>query len=509
MMSGIVRWPVPLRARVVVMLQWIALAHIGQVQFMRADVIEIHELEQQPSRWQRQSIDVAGRFRSANGDRLRLVDSSLEIRLAPRVHLPRPAPVCVELAGRLEPVGTAWVLLVTRVVRRDGELAQAMARRQRIAEADVAGMFALAQWAQLRAGWYHDRPLAAFGVQSAYQGLRAIEASIDRRPGAGAAYLGLATLAAWSGVAPAEVERLCHRGLWVLARSAEQQPLARWQLLERRASSWLPAIPPGGVANLARRDDYLADPEGVFGSADTAGRVWGRHWMHQHLARRRIALAAEVPDADCVALAAEAEVLLPENPEVAAALRLRSLRREADDFQRLPRSRWTALREELSELASPEEAARYVSQWLSSTRDRLSPVDALGRARLAADYEILANDQRTAAELYLEAWRLQPALPETEAGLRRLGYQRVNESWVLPTAFAQTAGEPVASSSILPGTTEREVLRRLQQPDRVTRTVSGRFVYEQWIYDGPPALRLVLRRSPGSHEATVLAVAAP
>lgn len=486
------------------------LAGVGPATPLAAEVLEVHELSARLADYGRGRLTIVGRFRSAAAGTIRLVDSALVCRLAPTARLPRPAPPHLELSGHFEPEGSEWVFLVEHAGRAPSEAQEFAARRGRIAADNPGSLYALATWARRRANWYRDAELEGLGVAAAREGLDAqIRPAHVRRDAA--RLLWLAQWAEWGGWEPEAIQSLRHEALALaLARSEPPTPVA-WRREARRVRRWLPgtdgAWPPEQAFDQA---SYLADPLTAYGQLPRELRPRAHRLLWSECVEREILAEAAQPRADLLELAARAERDLPDRPELPRDLRLREARGWAARPQELTRGRLLEIAARLTEAGQAAEAEAAIQDWLAAERRRLTARDALGRMRLAEDYRALAHDDATAGRLALEAWDLSPELARAAKLLAELGYQRLGSRWQRPEQLTPSQLQAVrsgrAASAVTVGASEQTVVERLRRPDRVARTVTGRQITEQWIYEGPPRLDLYLRRPPGGGSATVFAI---
>lgn len=481
---------------------------------LAAETVEIHEFEAQADQHIGQQRTVLGRFKSANAQRMLLVDSQIEFRLSKTVGRIRSNLRHVEVTGRLNRVGQDLVFAVEHVTATRSEAEVFADRRQAILSGDFRRLYDQSAWLRKRAGWYQDDALARLAAENYRQAFGWEEEAAAKAHDV-PRLRALADRGEQLGLEPSECDRIRHRAVWekLLQTSSDAEPTLR-ALAEEITALW----PQAGQAGSAWTEEdeaqvaaYLAEPAAKYAQATSPQRALLRRALWVEIMGRALEAAAR-GDAERLAdLALEAERNLPERPEWNRRLRLQEARRLARTPQQLSRSKATALNKELVELGQPDEARRTLSQWLGHRRRALDAGDAEGHAQVAADYRELLQDDSAAAQLYLQALRAAPNFAEAEAALQTLGYRRIAGAWQRQTQTA-TADQDVAEPQprgIRPGDTEHDVIRGLRKPDRIARTLSAGYLSELWIYDGPPRLYIYLKRGPGAPAARVVSLTAP
>lgn len=479
-----------------------------------AESLEVHELESQLAKYDGRQLTVVGRFKSANAQRMLLVDSQIEFRLSKTAGRVRSSFKNVEVTGRLSQDGKQWTLAVEHVAAAPGEAETFADRRKAILPGDYRRLYDLCAWLRSRAGWYHDDVLVRLAAEHYRQAFAWEEEALAKADDP-SRLLDLAARGAQLGLEAAECDRIRHRALWIRLRQtpSDAEPELR-RLAMEIAATW-PRAADAGTAWTAEEEavvaTYMVDPLASYAQADAQRRPLLQRALWVEVMGRALEAAARSDAARLAELALEAEKSLPERPDWNRRLRLQEARRLARTPQDLTRGKAVALHHELTSLGQPDEAKRLLSQWLGQARRKLNADDAEGHAQLAANYLELLDDNDTAAQLYQLALRAAPEFAEAQAALQMLGYRRVAGAWqkaVKSTDDEADSRQP-EPRGVQPGDTEQEVVRRLRQPDRITRTLSAGYLSELWIYDGPPRLYIYLKRGPGSATARVVTLAAP
>lgn len=479
-----------------------------------AESLEVHEFEPHAAQHLGQQRTVLGRFKSANAQRMLLVDSQIEFRLSKNAGRIGSNLKHVEITGHLSQQGQGWTFAVERLSPARSETEVFNDRRRSILTGDYRRLYDLCAWLRKRAAWYQDDALTRLAAENYRQAFGWEEdAAVKAQDIAGLREL--ADRGESLGLAAAECDRIRHRAHWEKLRqtSSDAEPELR-KLAEEVAALW-PAAATAGDAwssdNEQQVQEYLADPATAYAGAGAEQRTLLRRALWVEIMGRALEAAARADATRLAELAQEAADRLPERPEWNHRLRLQEARRLARAPQQLIRGKAVNLAKELTELGQGDEAQRMLSQWLGQRRRNLDVDDAEGHAQMAADYREFLQDDAAAAQLYLQALRAAPNFTAAETALQSLGYRRVAGAWqrqTQPAAGEENAAEP-EQRGVRPGDTEQEVIRRLRKPDRIARTLSAGYLSELWIYDGPPRLHIYLKRSPGSQTARVVSLAAP
>lgn len=491
----------------------VALLAISAAPAVCAESSEVHEFEPQAAQHVGQQRTVVGRFKSANAQRMLLVDSQIEFRLNKNSGRIGSNLKHVEVTGRLSQQGQGWTFAVERLAPARSETEIFNDRRRSILTGDYRRLYDLCAWLRKRAAWYQDDALTRLAAENYRQAFGWEEDAAAKAQDI-PRLRELADRGESLGLPAAECDRIRHRAHWEKLRqtSSEAEPELR-KLAEEVAALW-PAAATAGDAwspdDEQQVQEYLAEPATVYAGAGAEQRTLLRRALWVEIMGRALEAAARADASRLADLAQEAAGRLPERPEWNHRLRLQEARRLARAPQQLIRGKAVNLAKELTELGQPEESRRMLTQWLGQRRRDLDAGDAEGHAQMAADYRELLQDDAAAAQLYLQALRAAPNFTAAETALQSLGYRRVAGAWQRQTQRAgeENAAEP-EQRGVRPGDTEQDVIRRLRKPDRIARTLSAGYLSELWIYDGPPRLHIYLKRSPGSQTARVVSLAAP
>lgn len=476
--------------------------------------IGIESLEADPQRYLDIIITVDGRYRSAGAGKLYLHGSDIEFQLGDQARYVRRGMGNVEMRGRLTDRRGKLVFLVEFLQAVPSDIERFDARREMIREGNFSALYELSRWARRRSQSYDNRELYAL-ARKAFRDAFAWELAEARARGDANQLLHLSQRGAMFGLPQGRVDEILHEALWrKYERLAPRDDGARRDLADE-IRFWLPgsevALPKDDGPRHEARKAYLAAPRDVYANASQAERARWHRVFWSELTAASIRAAAERPEADLDQLADEASRLLPDRPELVRELRLRHLDERAARFHQLSRADVLVLRDAFHQWGEDERGRGVVRSWLDRQREQLDAHDAEQRLLLAADYRQLLGAEEAAARLLIEALEIAPELKDAERDLRALGYELRDGRWQLASAEPQRPADRGQRETVplTAGDPEREVLRRLQKPDRVARVASRGFVTEQWIYDGPPRLYIYLRRNTVTGQAFVLSLHAP
>jgi hypothetical protein len=258
---------------------------------------------------------------------------------------------------------------------------------------------------------------------------------------------------------------------------------------------------------------YTGDPVGAYRGAKAEVRKALDRWLVTEARRRALELRAEADPLASLALAREALGTIPDRPEVAAALQRRGLAEAPAQVARLRRVDVLELRGLFEREGKGEEGRALLRAWLEAQRKKLGDGDAEGRVLLAEEYLAQLADRPVAAELLLEAVKLDGSYRAATEALRRLGYRQEGGTWAAPAdgAPAATAGVAADGAEPLMGLSPDEVKARLGTPDRRSIEVTQGTLVQQWFYQGARGARqvVVFHNRPGNPPTVVSRFAIP
>ena len=248
-------------------------------------------------------------------------------------------------------------------------------------------------------------------------------------------------------------------------------------------STATPAEPP---APLGRRLE--SDPEGAFRDSSTAERASIYRKLRDDAIQRSLELKVAAAPQDAPDLAESARNRLPDRKDLPVFL----LDLAAKGLGDLHQAEVEALARAFEKAGRLNGARDLRRRWLDDQREhRLGPADADGRVALAAQYQTMLGDTKTAAELLQAAIAIDPQSPAAAASLAALGFRREGDRWV-PIGSEPMPAKPVpatprppadeAAGSVI-GLTRDQLRRRQGTPARVARIATQGRVVEQWSYD--------------------------
>jgi tetratricopeptide (TPR) repeat protein len=448
-------------------------------------------------------------------DEITLKRTPALIRLPRRLRpAQQPNVKTIRLHGTLGHEGGRWTIDVLSWEGLPSELERLEKAVGALAPGDTEGRIRWGQWAETRGQAYHDDALVGRGRELAVEALR-IEAE---KPSADkpAHWLALAKSAKERGIEEPEPSSLVHRAFRELIERARSIEAAA--PLPDRISEFLPASrEPRPDAPTAWDAPYRRDPAKAYRSASIEARRTLDRRLLADAWQRAFELSLKENPAQGLKLADQADEKLPDRPEIAAGLRLKGINAISGDLGTLRQDEVQALANRLKvDLKDPERARKLLKDWLDDRRShRLGASDSEGRTLLAALYESMLNDRRTAAELLGEAIAIDPESKTVADAYRRLGYLKVDGRWMAKRGEggraekAQGEAEAPAGRSgelIGRGMTRAQVLTKLGgKPDRVVRTATQGQVLEQWIYQSERRSQVVnFVQRPGVSQPTVL-----
>ena len=484
-------------------------------------------------------LRVEGRVWSKVRNTLRLQNLPLTVRPATGTTLDRVTDRVrrVEVTGRLRrgPTGSDFEATAVRLLPDDLETFRE--RRAALDRADPAAWDALAEWAERRATFYDDKPLAdrAAEARAAAFALRWDAAGgVTTRPedapaGTPPAVFARLTLLdgpAAAGLAEDEKRARRHavlRDWWRATRDDRDvllSPLAA--RLAKLPGADRPAADSPRLAEL--RTAYEKAPERTYEAADPETRRVLHRLFYAAVERERIERSAAPDGRDGYAVADRLAAAVPEFPALADRYRDRELTWREGRVDRATRGELTELLARLEARGESRRAAEARAGWLAARESQLRGDGVGGLVRAAEAYRAVAGDDAAAVRLLKEAFALAPAGSDAESAvadkLEGLGLRRVGERWLDGADAAALPADPVAEAvragRVVAGMTAAQVRKALGEPPARTRAASVAAVTEVWVYAAPRdafgpaagglAVHLTRPRGTAPADATVVAV---
>lgn len=303
---------------------------------------------------------------------------------------------------------------------------------------------------------------------------------------------------------------LLHRAALWMIEALEKRQAARsqdWLKVAERIKELFPRSAQPAPSARVIEPDYLKDPDQFYQTHPQERHVLERLLLarvYRHYLARR---AEEVAEPGLLAVAEEAQRLLPEYPELTEALLNRWLDAQRRRLGELSRSELADVLKVVRERPGDEPLALELHrEWLRLRERRLAPDDAVGRLALAREYQDVLKDPDEAARLLLEAIALDESLQEARDRLLSLGYRLRRGQWLTPDGkpVQLERGSPGPSEGASRGLPSRgdlpEDVRRILggDPGRVARLGTASGVLEQWYYATEATLVVVEFRALGS-----------
>ena len=444
----------------------------------------------------------------------------------------------VEVVGTLKsgPGGLFLEAANVRVVPRDD--AVFTDKLVALDKSDPAAWDALAAWAEERAAFYDDPPLAERAAD-------ARRAAFDLRwESAGDAD---SPADAPAGVPPGVLPRLVlldaqpetfdaglravrtHellRQWWRAVRDDRAAPLAPLvgEIAARLPGADRPAM--GDPAFPEELAAYADDPLRVYEAASPEARRALHRAFFVAVERERIERTAAPDGRDGAAVAARLLDRLPELADLAAAYRARELAWRTARVETATRAEAVDLATRLAAAGDDAGAESVRRRWLAAREAGLRGDGLNGLIRAAEEArEVLPGGagSKEAARLLREAYALAPpgtaAEADVAARLKELGLTRVGERWLTPEAADAAVGpaeRAVRAGRVTVGMTAAQVRRALGEPPAKTTAATGAGVAEVWVYARPGAafgpgggglaVHLFRRRGAAAADATVTVV---
>jgi hypothetical protein len=431
--------------------------------------------------------------RTRGWDTFTVLKSSVRFRLPPQLAFAKPPTT-----GGIRVRGTLRNLqgqLVFDVVDPPELIASDLDRlnqaASRFVPADIDSRRSWAEWGLARAAEYDDPALRARAQSLAGE---AIDLEAAQPANAGPfRQIELASRARELQVPEPTPTALVHRG--ARARLPRVASLDDAEALVKLLEKILPPTarepqaqeaPPGLLAA------YDRDPAAAYRAAEPSARAHLDRRLMADARQKAIELRATAAPDQLLTLATRAEAELPDRPKLARSLRLRGLETtEVRDLRLQDVQDRAAMFDRLGE---PNRAKDLLRSWLDFQRiNRLTPRDAEGRLTLAAQYETIVGDRRTAEALLREAWDIDPDAPDITRAFRERGFRLVGKNWVAsegstsssPTTVssgAESRPAPAAGTDPYRGLNREQVIAMIGQPDSVSRLVTQGHLREQWLY---------------------------
>lgn len=362
----------------------------------------------------------------------------------------------------------------------------------------AAEWYALGEWATRRGAFYDDAELTQSGEAAAQEGVQEEVRELAQDDVAGRLRLA-EKLAAWPSAAALRLElaHAAYRRQWshLAARLNESTDAEREALFQNVAKQLPGADQPLAKADENLRKQYLAQPEEVYRSrADESSRkaLHRFFWIEMRLKSILLDAASDGRNGDEIADALTRFV--PEERELANRYRQLRVKYRLERVTTMTRADVTKFADDLRANRQADQAEDVQRRWLKA-RERLSREEgATGLIQLADDYATWLDDKSAATKYLVEAYQLEPTLPQSADRLRGFGLELRDGKWGKPTGMeAPSTPAPTMPSRVEPGFSLAQVKELLGDPTSRTRIISAAGITEIWCYGAAGSSRLVIR----------------
>ena len=277
------------------------------------------------------------------------------------------------------------------------------------------------------------------------------------------------------------------------------------------------ALPGGGdaladtsvVKDLKTR--YFVDPQKFYDetSSDEVARKKLHRILYQKVVEEAIRKEEDPDGKNGKVVARIIKDYLPERINEADAYLVAERNWRLKNVASFLRPEMLSLREEFVKLGEREKAADVLEKWFAKKDSELRRQGVDGLLDLASEYEIrhdLLEDDETAEkkrihdriiEILMDAYRKNSDLGSTKRRLEEYGYRLRDGKWKTPEEIEKHLNTPrqraMAEGRVVAGMTDKEVVKSLGKPDRVSRILTARTVIELWAYGAPDETPLVVR----------------
>lgn len=467
---------------------------------------------------QNRPMVLEGRVSTMKGRTIILQKCSKEIKFVSERDLPSATGSDVaEVSGRLQRDETTQQVyfFVERVKVIDNDLLRLQKQRRDLPKNDADAWYALGNWALNRARFYDktDDPLYAESKRIFQLAIsRERRLMEDRTP---KKLRELATKARRYGIDEAARMSIVHESY-----------LMDWKTIRLRgesgellglATTLASALPGGGdaladtsvVKDLKTR--YFVDPQKFYDetSSDEVTRKKLHRILYQKVVEEAIRKEEDPDGKNGKVVARIIKDYLPERINEADAYLVAERNWRLKNVASFLRPEMLSLREEFVKLGEREKAAEVLGKWFAKKDSELRRQGVDGLLDLASEYEIrhdLLEGDETAEkkrihdriiEILMDAYRKNSDLGSTKRRLEEYGYRLRDGKWKTPEEIEKHLNTPrqraMAEGRVVAGMTDKEVVKSLGKPDRVSRILTARTVIELWAYGAPDETPLVVR----------------
>lgn len=412
----------------------------------------------------------------------------------------------VAVTGTVQADGSQIIVDVQSVNLLPSDVDQFESRTKKIKEGDFAAWYELADWARQRFRLYNDPKMKENSLAAYAKGLK-----VERQAATGdiEKIRSLRRRLQDQDYLPSpDFGDIDHELLWV--QLEERNPKSTLELNSfadeiakiLRGNAVLPT-----ALTQQQREAYDRDPIRTFtGEKESNRPSFARYW-EMKLRRRAIEEQFQLGELNAYQAADEAARLMSDYPEVEKGWLEKGVQKDEQQLVRLRRRdvEWMTdhLRDRLKE---PDRADKIRRTWITMVEDRIRkkesdnaeeskrsgrskfPQDARARYDLAMIIlEWYPEDKALnshAADLLIEAVKIEPSYEQPADVLKRLGYFKESSgNWLTPEQAANVKMGDNQPRAVEIGMDEATVQKNLGTPDGRARVVTGpRQEQMQWVY---------------------------
>jgi tetratricopeptide (TPR) repeat protein len=409
---------------------------------------------------------------------------------------PTKWPRMIEVHGHMAQQRGKFVFVVQKMLRRPSDL-----RRLQIDELGIRGdaveqRYQLAKWAAARAAFYDDKVLRQRAEALFRRGLTAEREKLADGDTGG--LFALADKAAGFKL-PASLQlefrhEACQK-IW--SESPDEQDKDVHKLLETMLK-----LLPGCTKTLKSpqtkfEEKYWANPLSVYRDADETARLQLHRIFFRHVLLSTIVNEGTEKTKNGFQIADEIDKQVPERHDLAEEYRDRQLADELAHVAFSTRPEAERLAGRFRERKQPEKAQQALQLWLDAREKQLRPDGAAGLWQLAEEYLSVMSDRPKAVSLLVEAYELSPESKEIAERLTRLGYRLTNGKWLSTSEVGALPETPLARSMregiVAVGMTSEQVRKTLGSPTGIMRVATSGQINDVWIYGERGKSRLAIQ----------------
>jgi hypothetical protein len=418
----------------------------------------------------------------------------------------------VEVAGRLVKEDNKLVFRVEQLTSRPKDLDRVRSMRFEIESDSPEDWYRVASWARDRGKFYDDkelfeaaRDLDRNGILTEFRKLNASDED---------AMSALISKAREKQVGDDLVQTLVHQSLCTRLKNIRAKAFsdAAYRDLLVQISQELPGSNTPlekYPAELAKQ--YAAESQQVYVSVDAEQRRVLDRLFFLEVTTERILTTARPDGSNGFEIADRLRSEAPERSDLANEYEKQALAAKMKKIDVSTRSQLEELTTRLDNDGKKDAANDARRAWLLAREPLFRQDGARGLVDLAQQWIALLHDLDAAAQLYIEAWRVNPQYTPASDWLTTHDYQLVNGAWYPKSEVPMMPVSPrelaIREGRVEKGMTATEVRSALGAvPTSITRLASsGPLISEWWVYKEAGVL-VRLSKSGRDAESTVVDV---